>query len=141
MTIDVLSKIQDEFQRYPVMRGAHPSCEDAVGSIEEFFGCRLPAAYRRFLLMFGGGIVGSYPIYGTTRAEPMDAHLWHVIEVTKSFRQQAWPGAEDVLVISEDLGGNPIYLTKDGRIETYDHDSDKHEQLAEDFYGFLAQCL
>lgn len=138
---DIFCRIEREFERYPVLRPARPSSLEELGEIESFFGSQLPLAYRNFLLVFGGGFVESYPIYGSVNAEPMDAQLWHVVEVTKAFRQQHWPGADSALVVSEDLTGNPIYLTKDGAVETYDHDFGKHARLASSFEEFLLQCL
>lgn len=97
--------------------------------------------YREFIQLFGGAIVGPLPIYGLRRAEPMDIEIWSVISATMHYRNEGWPKSENIYVISSDHAGNPIGITIDGRVTSYDHDSCENIQVAESFEEFLNQCL
>src|SRR5579862_4444629 len=75
-----------------------------------FHGFTLSADYHEFVRRYGGGMVGTYPIYGLHLAEAMGTigHKSTAPEITKVFRDREWPGAENWLVISVDQSGNPI---------------------------------
>jgi hypothetical protein len=64
------------------------------------------------------------------------------LEVTDRYRRQGWRGVEDWLIISMDHAGNPIGLTRDGKIWISDHDFGQVTVIANSFEDYLRkQCL
>lgn len=114
---------------------------DQIESAQRTLDVVFSPEYRQFLIKYGGALVGPYPIYGLARAEPMDEHLWSVTEVTRHFRDQNWPGVERVYVISMDHAGNPIYISADGKVMTFDHDAGRLAEVAPDLDAYLHACL
>jgi hypothetical protein len=95
--------------------------------------------YREFVLRYGGGYVGTYPIYGLRMAESMGkiAGARTAPELTDVFRSRKWPGIEDWLVFSVDQSGNPIGLRPDGAVWISDLEHNQVTSLAESFEAFL----
>ena len=85
-------------------------------------------------------MVGSYPIYGVRFAEVMSDET--VVDVNEHFRADRWPGADEWLIVSMDLAGNPVGISADGRVWTWDHDLGETFLLADSFEQFLRRhCL
>src|SRR3954468_21581533 len=124
MDTETLTRLERDFQKFPVMRAAdtgvvrNQEIEDAQRAVGFVF----HPDYRLFLQRFGGAMVGAYPIFGLRRAEVMADDMWSVVEVTRHFRAQRCPGADESYIISMDGFGNPIGLSGDGTIRNYDHD-------------------
>ncbi len=58
--------------------------------------------------MFGGAMVGPYPIFGLRPVEVMGDNHWSVVDVTRRYRIDGVAGTEDWVVFSEDHAGNPV---------------------------------
>lgn len=113
-----------------------------VNEAERSLAVTLPPDYREFIARFGGAILGSLPIYGLRRAEPMGRSEGSFVEVTRRFRKQGWPGVDGWVVISTDGSGNPIGLDAAGAVWISDHDAGSIERLADDFEEFITGwCL
>lgn len=134
-------KLKILFEKYPVLVG-EPVPENEVHALEEFCGYDLPEAYTSFVREFGGAIVGSYPIYGLRRAHAMAKNETSAIEMTNYFKGQKWPGIEGWFVVSSNLSGSPIGLTRSGEIWVSDHEFGVIERISSTFEQFLEEhCL
>ena len=91
-----------------VLLGGPGAVED-IERTEATVGMSFDATYREFLEHYGGGIIGSLPVYGVTRSEAMGTDDF-VASVTAHYRNDGWPHTETWVAISSDLGGNPIGL-------------------------------
>ena len=104
-------------------------------------GCTFHTDYVEFLGRYGGAMVGGRPIFGLRSAEVMGSR-WSVVDMTQLFRSQGWPGVCDWYVLSEDGAGNPIGVSKDGKIWLSDHDTGEVVQIADNFEKFLFEhCI
>ena len=110
----------------------HASCE---------LGLPFPADYREFLLRYGGGEPGPYPIMGIRAAQSMSPTST-VVEENRHFRAANWPGIDEWLIISVDQGGNPVGIASDGAVYVSDTDYNEIIRLGNDFEDFLRRrCL
>jgi SMI1-KNR4 cell-wall len=108
---------------------------------EREVGVKLAEDYKEFIRRYGGAMVKAFPIYGVRRATSM-GNDETLVEVTKDFRQQHWPGVENWAVISTDHSGNPIGLDAEGKIWISDHDARAIQLLASSFEEYLREwCL
>lgn len=134
-------QIEAAFDRFPSGR-----CESISTSEFElaFAGFELPPDYREFILRYGAGLVGTYPIYGLRLAGAMGtiARKRTAIDLTLLFRERAWPGAENWFVFTVDQGGMPIGFATDGSVWISDGDNNQIQKLADDFEDFILKwCL
>ena len=137
----MFEKLDAHFDRFPFLAG-NPAEDEKITEIEEFLGFGLPASYKRFVSLYGGAIVGRYPIFGYGAAEEMGPKEASAIEITKRFRSDGWPESQNSLVVSIDHAGNPFCLKQDGKITLYDHDFGLLENTASCFTDFvLDKCL
>jgi SUKH superfamily protein len=121
-----------------VARGV-PSDEEIAGAAESL-GREFDPNYIAFLKRYGGAVVGSLPVFGLRPVEVI-GKVWSVVEVTRRYRDQNWPGTADWYVISEDGFGNPIGIDADGKVMISDHDHGDIAILARNFEDFLLlQC-
>lgn len=133
-------RLDELFNAMPVLLGG-PTEINEIEVAERLVGMKLPTDYRLFLERYGGAIVGSLPILGLRRAEAMADDLYSVVELTSRFRADGWESTNDWVVISVDLGGNPIGLNSLGEVWVSDHDSGETVRLAPTFEDFLIQLL
>lgn len=140
MKSSTLELLNEFFTKQPLLKGGAVSPEE-IELAQIALGVRFSEDYREFLEKFGGGIVGPYPIFGLRRSEPMDEHLWSVVDVTKHFRGQSWPGSDGWYVISMDHAGNPMGEEDSGRVLSYDHDAGEMVEIAPNFEAYLLSCL
>jgi cell wall assembly regulator SMI1 len=136
----IVDRLDELFADEPFMK-ADGVDEFQVDAAQKTLGVIFSNDYRQFLTRYGGALVGSYPVYGLARAEPMDERLWSVVAVTQHFRKQSWPGVDRWYVISMDLAGNPIGIDESGKVVTYDHDSGELIEVAENFADYLEHRL
>jgi cell wall assembly regulator SMI1 len=136
----LLDRLDRLFASEPFLKGGGVD-ERKIDSAERALGVRFSEDYRKFLGTYGGALVGPYPVYGLTRAAPMDERLWSVLTVTRHFRDQSWPGAANSYVISTDHAGNPIGIDERGKVLSFDHDSGTMTEVAGDFAKYLERCL
>lgn len=139
MTPSTWKALDDEYQAFPIlMAGPVPASE--VAAVSRSLGLGIPEDYANFLVRYGSAIVGPYPIFGLRRIEPMGTD-WSVIEMNRRFRADGWPGVEEWVLFSQDLGGNPIGLSRDGHVWLSDHDHGGTTEIAPTFEAFLLQAL
>jgi hypothetical protein len=118
---------------------ATPS-EEEIAAAAESLGCEFDSEYAAFLKRYGGAMVGSLPVFGLRPVEVMGI-VWSVVDVTRRYRDQKWPGTADWYVISEDGFGNPIGIDAHGKVMVSDHDHGDIAMLAANFEVFLLmQC-
>jgi hypothetical protein len=137
-TIDSLKR---GFDRHPILSSGAPDTQLWDSELARLD--LTPADdYIEFIRLFGGSIVGSYTIVGVGASPAMGAEESSVVELTRTFRADGWPGTEQWIVFSNDLAGNPIGMDRHGVIWTWDHDSGQTMQLADSFESFLTEhCL
>ena len=141
MREDTLRLLERDFQRFPFLR-AEPVPEEEVNGASDEVGVAFSPDYREFVKLFGGAIVGAFPIIGLRAAEPMGRRQSSVVVATQHFRDEEWPGADSWAVISIDQAGNPIGLAADGSIWISDHDFGQVQRIAGSFEEFLRKwCL
>ncbi|TDU63234.1 SMI1/KNR4 family protein SUKH-1 [Prosthecobacter fusiformis] len=129
---------QDQLQT-PFMYGeAVPESE--LANVEKQIGFYLPDDYRQFVIIFGGGTVMSEHIFGLRLSETLGVDDLALIQ-TKRFREDGWPGVEQLLVISIDPSGNPIGLNKSGEIIMSDIDVGVVKVVAPDFGSYLLKFI
>ena len=141
MRQDTWDALDALFSKHPVMR-AEPVPRDEVDSA--FADLRFPVVtdFRDFVRRYGGAIVGPYPIFGLRQAVAMGGEEVSFVAVTHNFRDQVWRGVDDWLVVSMDHAGNPIGISKDGRVWCSDHDAGEIVLVASTFEEFLrSKCL
>lgn len=141
MKNETLMLLEADFEKHPVLI-AGPVPRQEVLDLEKAVGFTLPADYKIFVERFGGAIVGPYSVFGLRSSEAMASNENSAMEVTKQYRQQAWPGTENWLVVSIDHAGNPFGLDQHGQIFISDHDAVVIEIVANSFEDFLYnRCL
>jgi hypothetical protein len=141
MRPDTWQAIDEMFQEDPVLRAEEVSCEEIDAAAAQA-GFQLGSDYREIVHRYGGGIVGSYRVYGLRRAPAMGRTEGSVFEITRDFRRQRWPGVNDWLVISTDHAGNPVGLDEEGKVWISDHDAGVVEVIANSFEEYVRKrCL
>jgi hypothetical protein len=133
--------LEDLFSRTPILKAGAVDLDEIVAAEQEV-GIPLGADYREFVHRYGGAFVGPFPVFGLRKALPMGRNEVSFVEVTKTFRQQGWPGVEKWAVISKDHAGNPVGLDAEGKVWIYDHDARAVQLIATTFEAYLRrQCL
>jgi hypothetical protein len=136
---ETIQRLDDLFAADPILVGGAAS-RDEIDRAEKRVGMTFDAAYREFLERYGGGVIGSLPILGLRTAEVMgDDDL--VVAVTARYRKDGWEPTREWVVISEDLGGNPIGLDAAGEVWLSDHDAGEVVRLAPTFEDFVVYLL
>lgn len=133
-------KLEKQFGDFPFMQ-AEPVSEEEIASVEASLELRFDSDYKQFVQKYGGAIVGSFPIYGLRPANPMNDELWSVFSVTMHYRDEEWPGTKDWYVVSSDHSDNPIGITPEGKVMSYDHDNGETFTVAKSFEDYLIKCL
>ena len=140
MKASTWAQLEKQFEEFPFMK-ATPVSEEEVNSIEASLGVRFDSDYKQFVLKYGGAVVGPFPIYGLRQAGPMDEEFWSVYNVTMHYRKEHWPGTQDWYVVSSDHSDNPVGITPEGKVISYDHDYGEMVDVAESFEDYLIICL
>jgi hypothetical protein len=133
--------LEGEFTQFPVMRSEPATSQEVAAAAQAL--CRsFHDDYAEFLRRYGGAMVGSYPIFGLRQAEVMGNDFWSVVDVTRRFQAEGWPGTQDWYIISMDGAGNPIGVSVDGKVWISDHDVGAASVIANSFEDFLLRrCL
>ena len=86
------------------------------------------------MLNFGGALIKNKEIYGLHNSELMGEDS--IISLTKRFREE---GNEhlDWLIIGTDYAGNPIGISKEGKVLLQDYDNGELNVLAESFEDYI----
>jgi hypothetical protein len=122
MSPDTLHRLDAMFAELPIMRADDVPSEAEIAEAEWEIGVPISKDDREFLLRYGGGMVGSYPIFGLRPVDVMGINRWSVLDVTREYRSDGAPSVERWVVISEDHGGNPLGMDAVGAIWIHDHD-------------------
>lgn len=139
---DTIARLDAEFAEFPILLADGLPSEVEVDQAERRVGVPFGEDYRRFLLRYGGAMVGPYPIFGLRPVEVMGDDLWSVVVVTEWYRAQEIPGTDRWVVMSNDHAGNPVGKDAAGAIWIYDHDFGGLAPLAESFEQYLrVRCL
>lgn len=135
--------IEEHFRNRPNSIAEPVSDEELSASIAELGFSHVSTDYRQFILRYGAAEVGPYTIYGIRKTPGMGPYEGTFVEMTNQYRQDKWPEIDDWLIISTDLGGNPIGLSEDGSIWVSDPDCEVIPLLiASNFEEFLLKhCL
>jgi hypothetical protein len=143
MDDETWAKLEEGFHRWPESKASPVDSGEFDQAMKAFE--PIDPDYREFVLRYGGGIVGSTPIYGLRIAEFMGTigGKGTAPEVTRWFREKRWPGTDDWLIFAVDLGGNPEGLARDGSVWLSDQlDFRQIVQLASGFEDYLLKwCL
>lgn len=140
MREETWARLEGEFAQFPVMR-AEPATSQEVAAAAQALGRNFHDDYAEFLRRYGGATVGSYPVFGIRVAEVM-GNRDTVVEMTRRFQAQGWPGTSEWYIISMDGAGNPIGVSQDGKVWISDHDVGEVSVIANDFEDFLVRrCL
>lgn len=113
-----------------------PVPESELTELEQQIGFDLPADYRQFVSLFGGGTVVSEHIYGLRLSETLGADDLAWVQ-TQRFREDGWPSIENLLVVSTDASGNPVGLNPSGQIIISDLDTGCVNVAAPSFESYL----
>lgn len=141
MKPELAKLLESRFKEHPVL-AAGPVSLPEVSLLETYAGFSLPEVYKEFVLNYGGGIVGSFPIYGMRRAHAMALDEESAINVTQKYRLQKSRGIDGWLIISSDLSGSPIGLLPTGEIWISDVEFGVVAPLSPTFESFLVDvCL
>ncbi len=141
MDSKTIRRLEKEFQAFPVMTSGAPDAatwDDELAKLD----FRPSEDYVEFIRRFGGSIVGPYTVVGIGVSPAMGQEERSVSAFTGIFRADDWPGTENWIVFSKDLGGNPIGMDIGGIVWSWDHDAGEMICLADSFERFLlAHCL
>lgn len=142
MTNEMIERLRAKLAESPILRAESLPTSEEVDHASQELGVPFVADYRQFLLMFGGAMVGPYPIFGLRPVEVMGDDHWSVVDVTRHYRNDGVPGTEKWIVFSEDHSGNPVGMDADGVVWIHDHDFGGLTELAPTFEAYVrTQCL
>lgn len=133
-------RLEAQFARFPGSR-AEGATNAKISQVELALDRSFDEDYREFLRRYGSAIVGSGPIYGVNPCSFLGESSWSVLEMTKRFRQEGWPGVEDWYIISGDGRGNPIGIDRKGRVWMSDHDVGDIPLIARSFEKYILMLL
>lgn len=124
----------EEFAATIENRGGERATEGQLLAFEKKLGKTLPADYRTFLGISGGGMIFEPPVayLDAPGRDLLLRHMNSLAEVEKNFaKPSSYPLPEGLLVIGNDAGGNSIMLcvTQDryGQIFMLDHEMVAYE--------------
>lgn len=110
-----------------------PASDEDIAKAEKELGVTFSADYVEFIKHFGGAFIG-VDIRAFSNAESIGNET--VVDYTNGLRA-SHPEINDTYVISNDGGGNPIMINREGQVEIYYHDSGEREMLAESLGKFI----
>jgi hypothetical protein len=135
LTPDLLARLDAAVARYGAGEpSTRAELEDAVRGL----GVVLDPGYAEMIGRHGGCFAG-VPVHGLRNAPLLEDT--DVATLTRAFRADGWAVADEGLVIAADGSGNPLVITNQGPVVTFDHDSGARRVLAETFAGLLDECL
>jgi cell wall assembly regulator SMI1 len=142
MTDDTWNRLEQKFVECPQNRARDGAEYSEIEDASRQIGVTFNSDYAEFINRYGGASIGAYEIAGLRRAEYMSSDAETVLDLTRHFQEQRWPGTENWIVFSTDQGGNPIGLDKEGMVWLSDHDSQQIVAICQSFEEFLRTwCL
>ena len=138
MMTETLNRILEKFQKRRTF-WAGPVDRKEVEEVFKSMGRSGDEDYIDFVSRFGGGYVGTYPIYGLKLAESMGTvdKSSTVTQLTNTFRKRNWSGTTEWVVFTIDQSGNPIGFAEDNSVWISDAATGQIVKLAESFESFL----
>ena len=140
MEDDLISTLRDRCSSYPFMFARAATLEE-IRAEEKRVGMMFPNQYCEFLKIWGGAMIGAYPIFGTDAVDLMDTRLNTVSSVTEFYREQGWRDVDSNLVVSQNHGGDPVLLTADGSLFVSSHDKIANTVSWSSFEDYIKWCL
>ncbi|MFA6958486.1 MAG: SMI1/KNR4 family protein [Thermoanaerobaculia bacterium] len=140
MTDDTWNALDSDFAEFPSLRSGGASQSEIDLAAQEI-GLPFPRDYEEFLRRYGAAMVGSYPIFGLRQVEAMGT-CWSVVQMNEHFKKMNWPGTNDWVIFTNDLGGNPLGFDRRGRVSISDTDFGEISEISTSFEEFLRKkCL
>jgi hypothetical protein len=142
MNRETITRLTDKLSESPILRADSLPSAAEIDDASSEIGVPFSADYRDFLLTFGAAMVGPYPIYGLRPVEVMGDDSWSVVAMTKQFREDNVPEANEWVIVSADHAGNPVGMDRDGVIWIHDHDFGGVARVAKNFEDYVrVRCL
>jgi hypothetical protein len=142
MKPETIDRLDAEFAEFPILRANGTPSKAEIALAEQQIGVPFDEDYREFLLRYGGGMVGPYPIFGLRPVDVMGTDHWSVLDVTRHYHSDGVLGVEQWVVISEDHAGNPVGMDAEGAIWIHDHDFGGISAIAGSFEEYIRdRCL
>ncbi|MDG2131687.1 MAG: SMI1/KNR4 family protein [Fuerstiella sp.] len=142
MITDTKERLEERFTESPVLRASTTPSDTEINEAAQALGVSFDSDYREFVKLYGGAMVGPYPIFGLRPVEVMDDELWSVVTVTARYRETGIADVVGWYVVSEDHAGNPVGIDAEGKVWTYDHDFGGPAIIASSFEEYLrSKCL
>jgi hypothetical protein len=142
MISDTKERLDERFAESPIMRASDSPPDAEIDEAAQALGVSFDSDYREFVKLYGGAMVGPYPIFGLRPVEVMDDELWSVVTVTERFRDMKLAEIAEWYIVSEDHSGNPVGVDAEGKVWIYDHDFGGPTVIASSFEAYLrTQCL
>ncbi len=136
MNTDLLQRLKDRLKQ-PGHGSARPEIEAGhFDKLSETCGIPIPACFRETFFLICSSPLASLEFADAPDSETCQARRT-CADLTKSFRNDHWPGTENWLVFATDGSGNPIGFDNDGRIWISDHLAGSLGCIAADFESFL----
>lgn len=135
LTPDLLARLDAAVALYGA---GEPSTRDEIEEAVSGLDVVLDPGYVEVVGRHGGCFVG-VPVHGLRNAPLLEDT--DVAALTRAFRADGWAVADEGLVIGFDGSGNPLVVTNDGPVVTFDHDTGERHALAETFADLLDQNL
>ena len=142
MMTDTKERLEERFAESPIVRASNAPSDAEIDEAAQALGVLFDSDYREFVRLYGGAMVGPYPIFGLRPVEVMDDELWAVVTVTERYRETGIAKIAEWYVVSEDHAGNPVGVDAEGKVWTYDHDFGGPAVIASSFEEYLrSKCL
>ncbi len=127
-----------------------PASAEAITGVESALGVRIPASYRTFLRLTGGGGVESFPISSVNSADPLAVQYGTVYGDTLHYREP-WvprPLPAHLVVVQRDADDNEPFCLDTSKwageecpVVLYYLNSGRAERIAPDFLAFYERYL
>jgi len=127
------------YEKSPITRARSVPTASEVTDANQQVSVAFHEDYKQFVLRYGGGMVGPYPLFGLRPVEVMDHKHWSVVDITRHYRAMGIPSSDKWGIISEDHAGNPIGMDNEGAIWIYDHDCNGTSLLARSFEQYIRE--
>ena len=137
MEKSTIEKINDFFANNMIAKGTPSNLEEIVHAEKEL-GIQFDKDYVYFLLNYGGTLIKNKEIYGLHNSELMGEDS--IISLTKRFREEESEHL-DWLIIGTDYAGNPIGISKEGKVLLQDYDYGELNVLSESFEDYILKAL
>ena len=139
-----MSRIEQVLDKLTTLEGFYPSTpasDEAIATLEEEFGVKLPFSYRAFLKRFGVATVGDGMVAGIHNSNPHDA-TGSILHNTRCYRKQ-WNLPDNLLIIEPNEDAPYCFDTSkadaagDYPLVCYELHNGFYKEIAPDFETWL----